>query len=164
MAVTADYQRHIAESGAIDSLIPLLSVHMDIPAPSRRADLVRYAVDALAELAHENAQIKTLIVARGAIPRLVALLTAWNPRVRRASLRALSTLAHNYVESHHQVFHQETLEVLITMLAADEPCIGQLSAESLDQIDVVAIHHEAVFLLGIFVNSSNENKFRVAIE
>jgi len=123
MAVKAEYQQKIADSGALDLLVSLIKVHPKIPTPKtpiKSGGVARRAADAMTNLAHENVYVKNMVRIKGGVPPLVALLESWDPKVQRAAAGALRTLAFKNEENKQQIVQQGALALLIRMLTSEE--------------------------------------------
>ena len=123
MAVKAEYQQSIADSGALECFVSLIQTHPKIPnakSPMKSSGVARRAADAMTNLAHENVYVKNLVRIKGGIPPLVALLESWDAKVQRAAAGALRTLAFKNEENKQQIVQQGALALLIRMLTAEE--------------------------------------------
>lgn len=148
MAIKAEYQQRIADSGALDHLVSLIKTHPKIPtakSPNKSGGVARRAADAMTNLAHENIYVKNLVRVKGGIPPLVALLESWDARVQRAAAGALRTLAFKNEDNKQQIVQEGALVLLIRMLTSEES----------------AVHYEAVGVIGNLVHSSNNIKKQV---
>ncbi len=85
LAIKPEWQAQIAAAGALPSLVKLLKQHritsMTKSQPGS-GGVARRAADAITNLAHENVDIKNVMRQEGGIPPLVALLEAWDIKVR----------------------------------------------------------------------------------
>ncbi|CAI5491821.1 unnamed protein product [Closterium sp. Naga37s-1] len=100
--------------------------------------VVRRAADAITNLAHENATIKSRVRAEGGIPPLVELLESLDPKVQRAGAGALRTLAFKNEANKNLIVECGALPNLIFMLRSED----------------TGIHYEAVGVIGNLVHSS----------
>ena len=166
MAVRPEYQRNIADSGALDHLVSLIRMHPKIPSgrtpPNRSGGVARRAADAMTNLAHENVHVKNLVRSKGGIPPLVSLLESWDAKVQRAAAGALRTLAFKNEENKQQIVQQGALALLIRMLTSEEPGTPEpCPSPSSDESASAAVHYEAVGVIGNLVHSSNNIKKQV---
>eukprot|EP00193_Tetraselmis_chui_P019389 CAMPEP_0177791712 /NCGR_PEP_ID=MMETSP0491_2-20121128/24096_1 /TAXON_ID=63592 /ORGANISM="Tetraselmis chuii, Strain PLY429" /LENGTH=698 /DNA_ID=CAMNT_0019313995 /DNA_START=331 /DNA_END=2423 /DNA_ORIENTATION=+ len=145
LAIKTEHQHHIADAGALAGLIRLLlrsppSVlsTTTTTTTSCGGGVVRRAADAITNLAHENAIIKSRVRTEGGIPPLVELLDSMDPKIQRAAAGALRTLAFKNEENKLQIVDSNTLPTLIQMLRSEDS----------------GIHYEAVGVIGNLVHSS----------
>ncbi|CAI7933649.1 unnamed protein product, partial [Closterium sp. NIES-54] len=82
--------------------------------------VVRRAADAITNLAHENATIKSRVRAEGGIPPLVELLESLDPKVQRAGAGALRTLAFKNEANKNLIVECGALPNLIFMLRSED--------------------------------------------
>uniref|UniRef100_A0A061SH38 Vacuolar protein 8 n=1 Tax=Tetraselmis sp. GSL018 TaxID=582737 RepID=A0A061SH38_9CHLO len=149
LAIKADHQYHIANAGALTGLIAILKQRCNDPVICPyTGGVVRRAADAITNLAHENAHIKSKVRLEGGIPPLVELLDSMDPKVQRAAAGALRTLAFKNEENKRLIVESGTLPVLVQMLRSDD----------------VGIHYEAVGVIGNLVHSSPTIKRQVLDE
>mmetsp|Transcript_3842 Transcript_3842/g.10892 ORF Transcript_3842/g.10892 Transcript_3842/m.10892 type:complete len:719 (-) Transcript_3842:253-2409(-) len=152
LAIKSDHQHRIASAGALSGLIALLkhepAASVRQSQPSCGGGVIRRAADAITNLAHENAHIKTVVRQEGGIPPLVELLDSMDPKVQRAAAGALRTLAFKNEENKELIVDSGTLPTLIQMLRSDD----------------VGIHYEAVGVIGNLVHSSHKIKLQVLAE
>ncbi|CAM6085940.1 unnamed protein product [Calypogeia fissa] len=138
LAVKPEHQRLIADAGALPYLVALLMRKVN-PSNARAVNgVVRRAADAITNLAHENAHIKSRVRTEGGIPPLVVLLESTDTKVQRAAAGALRTLAFKNEANKNQIVEQNALPTLIFMLRSED----------------VGIHYEAVGVIGNLVHSS----------
>lgn len=151
LAVKPEYQARIAQSGALTGLVRLLKEPR--PPPTSRSahgsgGVARRAADAITNLAHENAEIKTLVREQGGIAPLVGLLDSLDIKVQRAAAGALRTLAFKNEDNKNQIVECGALPVLVQMLRSED----------------VGVHYEAIGVIGNLVHSSNTIKRKVLDE
>ncbi|BBN18961.1 hypothetical protein MPTK1_8g06830 [Marchantia polymorpha subsp. ruderalis] len=138
LAVKPEHQRLIADAGALPLLVSLL-VRKVCASNARVVNgVVRRAADAITNLAHENANIKSRVRTEGGIPPLVELLESTDTKVQRAAAGALRTLAFKNEANKNQIVEKNALPTLIFMLRSED----------------VGIHYEAVGVIGNLVHSS----------
>jgi hypothetical protein len=106
LAVKPEHQRMIADAGALPFLVGLLWRQGSSSNHRIANGVVRRAADAITNLAHENAHIKTRVRIEGGIPPLVALLESTDCKVQRAAAGALRTLAFKNESNKNQVWSQ----------------------------------------------------------
>ncbi|XP_024380981.1 ARM REPEAT PROTEIN INTERACTING WITH ABF2 isoform X2 [Physcomitrium patens] len=138
LAVKPEYHRRIADAGALPLLVALLSRRGGTSNARVANGVVRRAADAITNLAHENALIKTRVRTEGGIPPLVQLLESTDAKVQRAAAGALRTLAFKNEANKNQIVEGNALPNLILMLRSED----------------VGIHYEAVGVIGNLVHSS----------
>lgn len=138
LAVKPEYQRRIADAGALPLLVALLLRQGGSNNARVANGVVRRAADAVTNLAHENAHIKTRVRTEGGIPPLVRLLESTDAKVQRAAAGALRTLAFKNEANKNQIVEGNALPTLILMLRSED----------------VGIHYEAVGVIGNLVHSS----------
>ncbi|XP_024388979.1 ARM REPEAT PROTEIN INTERACTING WITH ABF2 isoform X3 [Physcomitrium patens] len=138
LAVKPEYQRRIADAGALPLLVALLLRQGGGNSGRVVNGVVRRAADAITNLAHENAHIKTRVRTEGGIPPLVKLLESNDAKVQRAAAGALRTLAFKNEANKNQIVEGNALPTLILMLRSED----------------VGIHYEAVGVIGNLVHSS----------
>mmetsp|Transcript_2401 Transcript_2401/g.6020 ORF Transcript_2401/g.6020 Transcript_2401/m.6020 type:complete len:725 (-) Transcript_2401:100-2274(-) len=152
LAIKTDHQHHIADAGALAGLIRLLHrappAGANPPSTSCGGGVVRRAADAITNLAHENAIIKSRVRTEGGIPPLVELLDSMDPKIQRAAAGALRTLAFKNEDNKKQIVESDTLPTLIQMLRSEDS----------------GIHYEAVGVIGNLVHSSPAIKRQVLDE
>ncbi|KAK6239205.1 hypothetical protein QUC31_004674 [Theobroma cacao] len=147
LAVKPEHQQLIVDAGALPYLLNLLKRHRDGCNSRAVNGVIRKAADAITNLAHENADIKTLIRIEGGIPPLVELLEHHDVKVQRAAAGALRTLAFKNDENKNQIVECNALPTLILMLCSED----------------VSIHYEAVGVIGNLVHSSPGIKKQVLL-
>ncbi|KAL3676603.1 hypothetical protein R1sor_026551 [Riccia sorocarpa] len=138
LAVKPEHQRLIADAGALPFLVSLLLRKVSSSNARVVNGVVRRAADAITNLAHENANIKSRVRTEGGIPPLVELLESTDTKVQRAAAGALRTLAFKNEANKNQIVEQNALPTLIFMLRSED----------------VGIHYEAVGVIGNLVHSS----------
>ncbi|CAM6008724.1 unnamed protein product [Sphagnum balticum] len=138
LAVKPEHQRLIADAGALPLLVGLLKRQGSNSNNRIAHGVVRRAADAITNLAHENAHIKTRVRTEGGIPPLVALLESTDCKVQRAAAGALRTLAFKNEANKNQIVEENALPTLIFMLRSED----------------TGIHYEAVGVIGNLVHSS----------
>lgn len=138
LAVKPEHQQLIVDAGALSHLVNLLKRHKNCDNPRTVSGVIRRAADAITNLAHENARIKTRVRNEGGIPPLVELLEFADVKVQRAAAGALRTLAFKNDENKIQIIESSALPTLILMLRSEDPLI----------------HYEAIGVIGNLVHSS----------
>ncbi|KAL5864026.1 hypothetical protein ACOSQ3_001540 [Xanthoceras sorbifolium] len=147
LAVQPEHQQLIVDFGALSHLVALLNRHKGGNNSRAVYGVTRRAVDAITNLAHENANIKTRVRLEGGIPPLVELLEFVDVKVQRAAAGALRTLAFKNDENKRQIVDCNALPTLILMLQSED----------------AAIHYEAVGVIGNLVHSSPNIKKEVLL-
>ncbi|TYJ03104.1 hypothetical protein E1A91_A12G005300v1 [Gossypium mustelinum] len=138
IAVKAEHQQLVVDAGALPCLVNLLKMHKDGCNSREMNGVIRKAADAITNLAHENARIKTRIRTEGGIPPLVQLLEYHDIKVQRSAAGALRTLAFKNDENKNQIVECNALPTLVLMLSSED----------------VTVHYEAVGVIGNLVHSS----------
>ncbi|KAB1997149.1 hypothetical protein ES319_D12G005100v1 [Gossypium barbadense] len=138
IAVKAEHQQLVVDAGALPCLVNLLKMHKDDCNSREMNGVIRKAADAITNLAHENARIKTRIRTEGGIPPLVQLLEYHDIKVQRSAAGALRTLAFKNDENKNQIVECNALPTLVLMLSSED----------------VTVHYEAVGVIGNLVHSS----------
>eukprot|EP00850_Spirogloea_muscicola_P018463 SM000169S02718 [mRNA] locus=s169:87724:93877:- [translate_table: standard] len=138
LAVKPEHQRLIADAGVLPPLIALLKRKPTGPNARIVNGVIRRAADAITNLAHENANIKSRVRTEGGIPPLVELLDSTDNKVQRAVAGALRTLAFKNEQNKNQIVQCGALPTLIFMLRSED----------------TGIHYEAVGVIGNLVHSS----------
>ncbi|CAI5474547.1 unnamed protein product [Closterium sp. Yama58-4] len=141
LAIKPDHQRLIADAGALPALVALLKRRPGQPSAASAAAApasAPTALDAITNLVHENATIKSRVRAEGGIPPLVELLESLDPKVQRAGAGALRTLAFKNEANKNLIVECGALPTLIFMLRSED----------------TGIHYEAVGVIGNLVHSS----------
>ncbi|PPE01323.1 hypothetical protein GOBAR_DD01649 [Gossypium barbadense] len=128
IAVKAEHQQLVVDAGALPCLVNLLKMHKDDCNSREMNGVIRKAADAITNLAHENARIKTRIRTEGGIPPLVQLLEYHDIKVQRSAAGALRTLAFKNDENKNQIVECNALPTLVLMLSSED----------------VTVHYEAV--------------------
>ncbi|XVF72407.1 hypothetical protein PTKIN_Ptkin12aG0119100 [Pterospermum kingtungense] len=147
LAVKPEHQQLIVDAGALPYLVNLLKRHKDGCTSRAVNGVIRRAADAITNLAHENAAIKTRTRIEGGIPPLVELLEHHDIKVQRAAAGALRTLAFKNDENKNQIVECNALPTLILMLCSED----------------ASIHYEAVGVIGNLVHSSPNIKKQVLL-
>ncbi|XVF21773.1 hypothetical protein REPUB_Repub12eG0118900 [Reevesia pubescens] len=147
LAVKPEHQQLIVDAGALPYLVNLLIKHKDSCNSKAVSGIIRKAADAITNLAHENAAIKTRIRVEGGIPPLVELLEYHDIKVQRAAAGALRTLAFKNDENKNLIVECNALPTLVLMLCSED----------------VTIHYEAVGVIGNLVHSSPNIKKEVLL-
>ncbi|XVE73134.1 hypothetical protein DITRI_Ditri11bG0093200 [Diplodiscus trichospermus] len=147
LSVKPEHQQLIVDAGAVPCLVNLLKRYKDGCNSRAVNGVLRKAADAITNLAHENAGIKTRIRVEGGIPPLVELLEYHDIKVQRAAAGALRTLAFKNDENKNQIVECNALPTLIVMLSSED----------------VSIHYEAVGVIGNLVHSSPNIKKEVLL-
>ncbi|KAK2648303.1 hypothetical protein Ddye_015792 [Dipteronia dyeriana] len=145
LAIKPEHQQLIVDAGALSHLVALLKCHKNGINSRAVNGVIRRAADAITNLAHENANIKTRVRMEGGIPLLVELLKFVDVKVQRASAGALRTLAFKNNENKLQIVTCTALPTLILMLQSED----------------ASIHYEAVGVIGNLVHSSPNIKKEV---
>ncbi|KAL9993843.1 putative armadillo repeat protein ABAP1/ARIA [Helianthus debilis subsp. tardiflorus] len=136
-----EHQQLIVDAGALPRLVSLLRKrHKDSENSRAVNSVIRRAADAITNLAHENSSIKTRVRVEGGIPPLVELLEFADAKVQRAAAGTLRTLAFKNEENKTLIVDCNALPTLI---------------------EDVAIHYEAVGVIGNLVHSSPNIKKEV---
>eukprot|EP00271_Cylindrocystis_brebissonii_P023021 TRINITY_DN9210_c0_g1_i2.p1 TRINITY_DN9210_c0_g1~~TRINITY_DN9210_c0_g1_i2.p1 ORF type:complete len:701 (+),score=157.95 TRINITY_DN9210_c0_g1_i2:238-2340(+) len=149
LAVKPEHQRQIADAGALPALVALLRTPPSEGNARVVNGVIRRAADAVTNLAHENAVIKTRVRTEKGIPPLVELLDSADAKVQRAGAGALRTLAFkNEANKQEIVGIKNALSTLIFMLRSED----------------AGIHYEAVGVIGNLVHSSTSIKKKVLDE
>ncbi|TYH93900.1 hypothetical protein ES332_A12G005000v1 [Gossypium tomentosum] len=138
IAVKAEHQQLVVDAGALPCLVNLLKMHKDGCNSREMNGVIRKAADAITNLAHENARIKTRIRTEGGIPPLVQFLEYHDIKVQRSAAGALRTLAFKNDENKNQIVECNALPTLVLMLSSED----------------VTVHYEAVGVIGNLVHSS----------
>ncbi|KAL4376071.1 hypothetical protein GQ457_02G003240 [Hibiscus cannabinus] len=147
LAVKPEHQQLVVDAGTLPCLVNLLKISKD-DCDSREVNgVIRKAADAITNLAHENAAIKTRIRIEGGIPPLVELLECREIKVQRAAAGALRTLAFKNDENKKEIVECNALPTLVLMLSSED----------------VTIHYEAVGVIGNLVHSSPNIKKEVLL-
>ncbi|KAK8509913.1 hypothetical protein V6N13_093751 [Hibiscus sabdariffa] len=147
LAVKPEHQQLVVDAGTLPCLVNLLKLSKD-DCDSRGVNgVIRKAADAITNLAHENAAIKTRIRIEGGIPPLVELLEYREIKVQRAAAGALRTLAFKNDENKKEIVECNALPTLVLMLSSED----------------VTIHYEAVGVIGNLVHSSPNIKKEVLL-
>ncbi|KAJ4727476.1 ARM repeat protein interacting with ABF2 [Melia azedarach] len=147
LAVKPEHQQLIVDIGALSHLVDLLKRYKSSSNSRALSGVIRRAADAITNLAHENANIKTRVRIEGGIPPLVELLKFVDAKVQRAAAGALRTLAFKNDENKKQIVECNALPTLILMLQSEDP----------------TIHYEAVGVIGNLVHSSPDIKKEVLL-
>lgn len=148
LAVKPEHQRLIADAGALSALVALLRRKPGGALARMVNGVIRRAADAVTNLAHENAIIKTRVRTEGGIPPLVELLDSTDAKVQRAGAGALRTLAFKNEPNKNLIVECNALPTLIFMLRSEDS----------------GIHYEAVGVIGNLVHSSLNIKKQVLDE
>ncbi|XP_031263780.1 ARM REPEAT PROTEIN INTERACTING WITH ABF2-like [Pistacia vera] len=147
LAMKPEHQQLIVDVGALSPLVALLKQHPNGTKSKALNGVIRRAADAITNLAHENADIKTRVRVEGGIPPLVELLEFIDAKVQRAAAGALRTLAFKNDENKKQIVECNALPTLILMLRSED----------------AALHYEAVGVIGNLVHSSPNIKKEVLL-
>ncbi|GBG88105.1 hypothetical protein CBR_g46594 [Chara braunii] len=145
LAVKPEYQRMIADACALPALVALLKRRGTAANWRTVNGVLRRSADAITNLAHENASIKSRVRNEGGIPPLVELLELDDRKVQRAAAGALRTLAFKNDANKNQIVECGALPTLVFMLRSEDS----------------GIHYEAVGVIGNLVHSSASIKRRV---
>ncbi|GMI98767.1 ARM repeat protein interacting with ABF2 [Hibiscus trionum] len=147
LAIKPEYQQLVVDAGALPCLLNLLKIRKDGCDSCGVNGVIRKTADAITNLAHENAAIKTIIRIEGGIPPLVELLEHRELKVQRAAAGALRTLAFKNDENKKEIVECNALPTLVLMLSSED----------------VTIHYEAVGVIGNLVHSSPNIKKEVLL-
>ncbi|XP_044485451.1 ARM REPEAT PROTEIN INTERACTING WITH ABF2-like [Mangifera indica] len=147
LAVKPEYQQLIVDVGALSPLVALLKRYQSGSKSRALNGVIRRAADAITNLAHENANVKTCVRVEGGIQPLVELLEFVDAKVQRAAAGALRTLAFKNDENKKQIVECNALPTLTLMLRSED----------------ATLHYEAVGVIGNLVHSSPNIKKEVLL-
>ncbi|KAH9785864.1 ARM REPEAT PROTEIN INTERACTING WITH ABF2 [Citrus sinensis] len=147
LAVKPEHQQIIVDTGALPHLVSLLKQYKNGGNSRALSGVIRRAADAITNLAHENANIKTRVRVEDGIPPLVELLKFVDVKVQRAAAGALRTLAFKNDENKKLIVECNALPTLVLMLRSED----------------ASVHFEAVGVIGNLVHSSPSIKKEVIL-
>uniref|UniRef100_A0A7N0ZQL4 BTB domain-containing protein n=1 Tax=Kalanchoe fedtschenkoi TaxID=63787 RepID=A0A7N0ZQL4_KALFE len=145
IAIKDEYAQQFVDEGHLPSLVNLLKLSKEGFSREAANGVIRRSADAIANLAHENNNIKSLVRNAGAIPLLVESLKFHDLKVLTAVAAALRTLAFRNEENKIQIVECDALSALVSMLHYED----------------TALHYEAVGVIGNLVHSSPDIKKKV---